>query len=49
VRLTLARTQVKQLRRALGGRKGLTLTLQLVATADAGDPTTISKRQPATG
>jgi DNA-binding beta-propeller fold protein YncE len=49
VRLTLSRTQVKQLRRALGKRRGLTLTLQLVATADAGDPTTISKRRPATG
>jgi hypothetical protein len=49
VRLTLARTQVRQLRRALGRRKGLTLTLQLVATADAGDPTTISRRRPATG
>jgi DNA-binding beta-propeller fold protein YncE len=49
VRLTLSRTQVKLLRRALGGRRGLTLTLQLVATADAGDPTTVGKRRLATG
>jgi hypothetical protein len=49
LRLTLSRTQVARLRRALGKRKGLTLTLQLLATADAGDPTTVSRRQPATG
>jgi tripartite motif-containing protein 71 len=49
VRLTLSRTQVARLRRALGRRKGLTLTLQVLATADAGDPTTVSRRQIATG
>lgn len=49
VRLTLSRTQVRALRRALGKRTGMTLTLQLVATADAGDPTTVSRRLPATG
>jgi sugar lactone lactonase YvrE len=49
LRLTLSRTQVKGLRRALKRRKGMTLTLQLVATADAGDPTTVSRQQPATG
>jgi hypothetical protein len=49
VRLAISRTQVKGLRRALKRRKGLTLTLQLVATADAGDPTTVSREQQATG
>jgi tripartite motif-containing protein 71 len=49
VRLTLSHTQVARLRRALGRRKGLTLTLQVLATADAGDPTTVSRRQIATG
>ncbi|MEA2156337.1 MAG: tripartite motif-containing protein 71 [Solirubrobacteraceae bacterium] len=49
VRLAISRTQVKGLRRALKRRKGLTLTLQLVATADAGDPTTVSRQQQATG
>lgn len=49
VRLTLSRKQVTGLRRALKRRKGLTLTLQLVATADAGDPTTVSRQLPATG
>jgi tripartite motif-containing protein 71 len=49
VRLTLSRAQVKSLRRALKRRKGMTLSLQLVATADAGDPTTVSRQLPATG
>ena len=49
VRLTLSRTQVRGLRRALGRRKGMTLTLQLVATADAGEPTTVSRRVAASG
>jgi streptogramin lyase len=49
VRLSLSRTQVARLRRALGKRRGLTLTLQVLATADAGEPTTVSRRQPATG
>ncbi|MGI9098614.1 MAG: 6-bladed beta-propeller [Solirubrobacteraceae bacterium] len=49
VRLTLSRTQVKRLRGALKRRSGLTATLQLVATADVGEPTTISRRLPATG
>ncbi len=49
VRLKLSRTQVKGLRGALGRRKGMTLTLQLVATADAGDPTTVTRRVLATG
>jgi len=49
VRLVLSRTQVARLRKALGKRKGMTLTLQIVATADAGDPTTVSRRVAATG
>jgi hypothetical protein len=49
VRLQLSRTQVKRLRRALKRRRGLTATLQLVATADVGEPTTVSRRLPATG
>jgi len=49
VRLELSRTQVRLLRRALGRRTGLTLTLQLVATADAGDPTTVTRRRIASG
>ena len=49
VRLQLSRLQVKRLRRALKRRRGLTATLQLVATADVGDPTTVSRRLPATG
>jgi hypothetical protein len=49
VRLQLSRTQVKRLRRALKRRKGLTATLQLVATADVGEPTTVSRRLPANG
>jgi sugar lactone lactonase YvrE len=49
VRLSLSRTQVARLRGALKKRKGMTLTLQLLATADAGDPTTVSRRLLATG
>ncbi len=49
VRLKMTLRQIASLRRALGKRKGMTLTLQLVATADAGDPTTVSRRLPATG
>jgi tripartite motif-containing protein 71 len=49
VRLRLSRTQVKHLRRALKRRRGMTATLQLVATADVGEPTTVSRRLPATG
>jgi DNA-binding beta-propeller fold protein YncE len=49
VRLQLSRTQVKRLRRALKRRKGMTATLQLVAAADVGEPTTVSRQLPATG
>jgi len=49
VRLTLTRAQVKRLRKALGSRRGLTVTLQIVATASAGAPTAVSRSLTATG
>ena len=44
VRLTLSRTQVARLRKAMKRRRGLTVTLQIVATAAAGEPTAVSRR-----
>ena len=44
VRLTLSRAQVARLRKAMKRRRGLTVTLQIVATAAAGEPTVISRR-----
>jgi DNA-binding beta-propeller fold protein YncE len=49
VRLTLSRAQVKRLRKAMGRRRGLTVTLQVVATAAAGAPTAESRRLNASG
>ena len=49
VRLTLSRTQVAKLRRAMKGRRGLTVTLQIVAKADVGEPTAVSRRLIASG
>jgi sugar lactone lactonase YvrE len=49
VRLTLSRAQVKRLRKAMKGRRGLTLTLQVVATAEVGEPTAVSRHLIATG
>jgi DNA-binding beta-propeller fold protein YncE len=49
VRVNLTRTQVSRLRKAMGRRRGLTVTLQVEATADAGDPTTVSRRLTARG
>jgi tripartite motif-containing protein 71 len=49
VRLRLSRTQVKHLRRALKRRTGLTATIQLVAAADVGEPTIVSRRLPTRG
>ena len=49
VRLRLSRTQVSRLRRAMGSRRALIVTLQVEATADAGDPTTVSRRLTARG
>jgi tripartite motif-containing protein 71 len=44
VRLTLSRAQVVRLRKAMKGRRGLTVTLQIVAEADVGEPTAVSRR-----
>ncbi|HEV2773952.1 MAG TPA: NHL repeat-containing protein [Solirubrobacteraceae bacterium] len=49
VRVTLTRTQVSRLRRAMGRRRALIVTLQVEATAEAGDPTTVSRRLTARG
>ncbi|HEV2785723.1 MAG TPA: hypothetical protein VGV67_04990, partial [Solirubrobacteraceae bacterium] len=49
VRVQLTRGQVARLRRAMGGRRGLNVTLQVQATADAGEPTTVSRRLTARG
>jgi len=49
VRVRLTRSQVARLRRAMGGRRGLAVTLQVEATADAGEPTTVSRRLTARG
>jgi DNA-binding beta-propeller fold protein YncE len=49
VRITLTRTQVARLRKAMKRRRGLTVTLQVEATADAGDPTTVSRSLTASG
>ena len=49
VRVKLSRKQVARLRKAMGKRRGLTLTLQVEANADAGDPTTISRNLTARG
>jgi DNA-binding beta-propeller fold protein YncE len=49
VRVKLSRTQVARLRKAMGRRRGLTVTLQVEATADAGDPTVVSRSLTARG
>jgi hypothetical protein len=49
VRVRLSRTQVARLRRAMKARHGLTVTLQVEATADAGEPTTVGKSLTARG
>ncbi len=49
VRLTLSRAQVVRLRKAMKRRRGLTLTLQVVATAEVGAPTAVSRRLIASG
>lgn len=49
VRVRLTRTQVARLRRAMRARRALTLTLQVEATADAGEPTTVSRSLTARG
>jgi len=49
VRVKLTRTQVARLRKAMKNRRRLTVTLQIQATADAGEPTTISRSLTASG
>ena len=49
VRVKLARKQIARLRKAMGRRRGLTATLQVQASADAGDPTTVSRSLTARG
>jgi tripartite motif-containing protein 71 len=49
VRVRLTRTQVARLRRAMKARRGLIVTLQVEATADAGEPTTVSRSLTARG
>ena len=49
VRVKLTRAQVARLRKAMKRRRGLTVTLQVVATAAAGEPTAVSRRLVATG
>jgi tripartite motif-containing protein 71 len=48
VRLTVKATDAKKLRKALAGRRGLDVTLQLDATAAAGPPTSETTRLSAT-
>jgi len=49
VRLTLSRASVRRLRKALRGRRGLEATIQVTATASAGEPSAITKRLQASG
>jgi DNA-binding beta-propeller fold protein YncE len=48
VRLTITKAQAAKLSKALAGRKGVDVTLQLGATAAAGPPTSETERIPAT-
>jgi DNA-binding beta-propeller fold protein YncE len=49
VRLALSRASVRRLRKALRGRRGLEATIQVTATASAGQPSEITKRLQASG
>ena len=49
VRVKLSGRQVARLRRAMGRRRGLSVTLQVTATAEAGEPTALSRRLKARG
>ena len=49
IRLRLSSAKVARLRRAMKGRRGLTVTLQVVATAAVGEPTAVSRRLIARG
>jgi tripartite motif-containing protein 71 len=49
IRLTVSRAQVRRLRRALRGRRGLVVRVQLTAAAAAGEPTTVERTLNVTG
>jgi hypothetical protein len=49
IRLAASARSVARLRRAMKRRRGLAVTLQLVAAAEVGEPTVVSKRLTATG
>jgi tripartite motif-containing protein 71 len=49
VRLAVSQTSVRRLRKALRGRHGLVATIQVTATASAGEPSEIAKRLQASG
>jgi DNA-binding beta-propeller fold protein YncE len=49
LRLTMSRAEAQRLRKALAGRLGLAATIQLAATAAAGEPTDVTKRLLLTG
>ena len=49
VRLAASARNVARLRKAMKRRRGLSVTLQLVATAEAGEPTVVTKRLTAIG
>jgi DNA-binding beta-propeller fold protein YncE len=49
VRLAVSRTSVARLRKALRGRRGLVATIQVTATASAGEPSEIARRLQASG
>jgi DNA-binding beta-propeller fold protein YncE len=49
LRLALSRAAAQRLRKALAGRLGLAATIQLAATAAAGEPTDVTKRLLLTG
>ena len=49
IRLAASARNVARLRTAMKRRRGLTVTIQLVATAEVGEPTAVSRRLTATG
>jgi tripartite motif-containing protein 71 len=49
VRLALSRSSARRLRRALHGRRGLVATIQVSATASAGEPSEIARRLQVSG
>ena len=49
VRLTLSRSQVKRMRKLMKRRRGVVVTVQITATAAAGEPTGVSRELIARG